>query len=153
VKERKLTSTVHSPKSRRPKAGKAESAFGKGRASELLVAAKLLPLGFDIFFPFSDRSAVDLIVSHKTATHRLQIKSRWDPYTDRGTPIMLGKWNPNLVDFLIVFLAPDSYYVIPVDEIPTGKFNLSLFPYGFSGRKPVKLYEQFKNQWNLLKKS
>ena len=141
------------PRSKRPRAGKGEIAFEKGRASELLVAAKLLPLGFDIFFPFSDRSAVDLIASYKTATHRLQIKSRWHPYKNRGTPIMLGKWNPNLVDFLIVFLAPDSYYVIPVDEIPAGKFNLSLFPYGLSGRKPAKLYEQFKNQWNLLKKS
>ena len=153
MKKRKPTSTGRLPRSKRPRAGKGEIAFEKGRASELLVAAKLLPLGFDIFFPFSDRSAVDLIASQKTATHRLQIKSRWHPYKNRGTPIILGKWNPDLVDFLIVYIAPDNYYVIPVEDIPAGKFNLCFFPFGETRRKAARCYDHYRDCWNLLKKS
>tara|TARA_R100001594_G_scaffold18177_1_gene36311 strand:+ start:1159 stop:1359 length:201 start_codon:yes stop_codon:yes gene_type:complete len=66
---------------------------------------------------------------------------------------MLGKWNPDLVDFLIVYLAPDYFYVIPVKDIPAGQFNICFFPFGQTSRKAARSYDHYRDCWNLLKKS
>jgi len=151
VSGKKPTSTGRSPRSRRRPAGKTDPNFSKGRAGELLVAAKLLCLGYDVYFPISDRTAVDLIATCNQQTLRVQVKSRWDPVKNRGTHVMLGKWDPSLVDFLIVYLHPALYYVIPVDEIEEGRFNMCLFPYGKSSRKAGQYFEEFLGRWDLLK--
>jgi hypothetical protein len=151
VSGKKPTSTEHLPKPKRQPAGKTDPNFSKGRAGELLVAAKLLYLGFDVFFPISDRTAVDLIATHRQQTLRVQVKSRWDPLKNKGTHVMLGKWDPSLVDVLIVYLHPALYYVIPVEEIEGGRFNLCFFPYGKSRRRAGQYFEEYLGRWDLLK--
>jgi len=151
VSGKKPTSTGRSPRSRRGPAGKTEPNFSKGRAGELLVAAKLLHLGFDVFLPISDRTAVDLIATCNQQTLRVQVKSRWDPVKNRGTQVLLGKWDPSLVDVLIVYLHPAIYYVIPVDELEAGRFSLCLFPYGRGRKRAGQCLEEFFGRWDLLK--
>ena len=148
---KKTTSTEHLPKPKRQPAGKTDPNFSKGRTGELLVAAKLLYLGFDVFFPISDRTAVDLIATHRQQTLRVQVKSRWDPLKNKGTHVMLGKWDPSLVDVLIVYLHPALYYVIPVQAIEGGRFNLCFFPYGKSRRRAGQYFEEYLGRWDLLK--
>ena len=116
-----------------------------------MVAAKLLYLGYDVYFPISDRTAVDLIATCNQQTLRVQVKSRWDPVKNKGTHVMLGKWDRSLVDFLIVYLHPALYYVIPVDEIEEGRFNMCFFPYGKSSRRAGQYFEEFLVGWDLLK--
>jgi hypothetical protein len=65
--------------------------------------------------------------------------------------VVLGRWDPDLVDFLIVYLRPDFFYVIPVNEILTGKFALSFFPYGKTHRKAEQYFETYLGRWDLLK--
>jgi len=64
---------------------------------------------------------------------------------------MLGKWDPSLVDVLIVYLHPALYYVIPVNEIEGGRFNMCFFPYGKSRRRAGQYFEEFLGRWDLLK--
>lgn len=151
MKGKNPTSTGHSPRSRRRPAGKTEPNFFKGRAGELLVAAKLLNLGFDVFLPISDRTAVDLIATQRQQTLRVQVKSRWDPLKNKGTQILLGRWDPSLVDLLIIYLHPAIYYIIPVEELDAGRFSLCLFPYGRGRKRAGQCLEEFFGRWDLLK--
>jgi hypothetical protein len=81
----------------------------------------------------------------------VQVKSRWDPVKNRGTQVLLGKWDPSLVDVLIVYIHPAIYYVIPVDELEAGRFSFCLFPYGRGRKRPGQCLEQFLGRWDLLK--
>lgn len=147
---KKPTSTEHLASSTR--SDEADGRFSVGRAAELLVASRLVELGMNVFFPFSDRSPVDLIGVWKGQTQRIQVKARWQPRVGAGQDVTVNGVNSSNADALIVYLnkPTPSFYIIPateIDEVSTVMF----YPFGRSGKTPRRYWDEWRDRWDILK--
>ena len=150
MNEKKPTSTELSASS--PKNLEADGRFNVGRSAELLVGARLVELGFNIFFPFSDRSPVDLVSVWKGQTQRIQVKARWSPRVGAGQDITVRGVGSSNTDALVVYLdkpAP-SFYIIPAKELD-GVTTMMFYPAGRSGKKPRRYWDEWRDRWDILK--
>jgi hypothetical protein len=141
VNEQKLTPTGHWERSNR-----------SGRAGELVVGARLIELGFELFWPVNDRPSIDVISVWKdSVVNRVQIKTKNLPRdTQLSQEVRVGGTDVRKYDFLIAYLVTQTaFYVLPADQIKT-KINILFYPNG----KTTKIendYESFRDAWHLLK--
>tara|TARA_R110000824_G_scaffold95166_2_gene228967 strand:- start:280 stop:741 length:462 start_codon:yes stop_codon:yes gene_type:complete len=152
VNEKKPISTELSASSIRSQ--EVDGRFNVGRAAELLVAARLVELGLSVFFPFSDRSPVDLIGVWKGKTQRIQVKARWQPRAGAGQDITVSGVNSSNADALVVYIdnpAP-SFYIIPAKELD-GVSTMVFYPGGRSAKRPKKYWDEWRDRWDILKRS
>lgn len=152
MNEKKPTSTEPSASSIRSL--EVDGRFNVGRAAELLVAARLVELGFSVFFPFSDRSPVDLISSWEGHAQRIQVKARWKPRGGAGQDVTISGVSSSNTDALVVYIdnpAP-SFYIIPAKELD-GITTLIFYPTGRSIKTPKKYWDEWRDRWDILKGS
>jgi hypothetical protein len=141
VNEQKLTPTGHWERSNR-----------SGRAGELVVGARLIELGFELFWPVNDRPSIDVISVWKdSVVNRVQIKTKNLPRdTQLSQEVRVGGTDVKKYDFLIAYLVTQTaFYVLPADRIKS-KMNILFYPNG----KTTKIendYESFRDAWHLLK--
>jgi hypothetical protein len=141
VNEQKLTPTGHWERSNR-----------SGRAGELVVGARLIELGFELFWPVNERPSIDVISVWKdSVVNRVQIKTKNLPRdTQLSQEVRVGGTDVRKYDFLIAYLVTQTaFYVLPADQIKT-KINILFYPNG----KTTKIendYESFRDAWHLLK--
>ena len=151
MSEKKPTSTAHSTSSR---SVEVDGRFNVGRAAELIVAARLVELGLDVFFPFSDRSPVDLIGVWEGHPQRIQVKARWQPGVGAGQDVTVSAVNSSNADALVVYIdkpAP-SFYIIPAKEVD-GISTMVFYPGGRSGKTPRRYWDEWRDRWDILKRS
>tara|TARA_R110000822_G_scaffold76725_2_gene184492 strand:+ start:473 stop:937 length:465 start_codon:yes stop_codon:yes gene_type:complete len=129
-----------------------EGRFKVGRSAELLVAARLVDLGFDVFFPFSDRSPVDLIGVWEGHPQRIQVKARWQPRVGAGQDVTASGVNSSNADALVVYLnnPTPSFYIIPAKEINEVS-TVMFYPAGRSGKTPRRYWDEWRDRWDILK--
>ena len=152
MSENELTSTEHSERSLQ-RSQEVDDRFNAGRSAELLVGARLAELGFDIFYPFSDRTPVDLVSVWKSHAIRIQIKARWLPRDRGGATIIASGVTPQNADVLIAYLhKPEGYYIIPTAELGGAK-TLIFYPSGRSQKSPHKYWDEWRDRWDILKKA
>jgi hypothetical protein len=152
VSEKKPTFTGRSESSVL-KSLESDGRFNVGRAAELLVAARLVELGFSVFFPFSDRSPVDLISSWEGHAQRVQVKARWKPRGGAGQDITITGVSSSNADALIVYIhKPPSFYIIPTKELGRAS-TLIFYPSGRSTKRPKKYWDEWRDRWDILKSS
>ena len=141
VSEQKPTPTGHWDRSSR-----------SGRAGELVVGARLIELGFELFWPINDRPSIDVISVWKdSVVNRVQIKTKSLPRdTQLSQEVRVGGTDVRKYDFLIAYLVTQTaFYVLPADQIKS-KSNILFYPNG----KTTKIendYESFRDAWHLLK--
>ena len=141
VTEQKLTPTGHWERSNR-----------SGRAGELVVGARLIELGFELFWPVNDRPSIDVISVWKdSVVNRVQIKTKSLPRdTQLSQEVRVGGTDVKKYDFLIAYLVTQTaFYVLPADRIKA-KMNILFYPNG----KTTQIendYESFRDAWHLLK--
>ena len=151
MSEKKPTSTELSTSSR---SVDVDGRFNVGRAAELIVAARLVELGLDVFFPFSDRSPVDLIGVWEGHPQRIQVKARWQPRVGAGQDVTVSAVNSSNADALVVYIdkpAP-SFYIIPAKEVD-GISTMVFYPGGRSGKTPRRYWDEWRDRWDILKRS
>lgn len=123
-----------------------------GRAGELVVGARLIELGFELFWPVNDRPSIDVISVWKdSAVNRVQIKTKSLPRdTQLSQEVRVGGTDAKKYDFLIAYLVTQTaFYVLPADRIKS-KMNILFYPNG----KTTKIendYEAYRDAWHLLK--
>ena len=141
MNEQKPTPTGHWERSNR-----------SGRAGELVVGARLIELGFELFWPVNDRPSIDVISVWKdSVVNRVQIKTKSLPRdTQLSQEVRVGGTDAKKYDYLIAYLVTQTaFYVLPADQIKS-KTNILFYPNG----KTAKIendYESFRDAWHLLK--
>ena len=132
--------------------GQWERSNRSGRAGELVVGARLIELGFELFWPVNDRPSIDVVSVWKdSVVNRVQIKTKNLPRdTQLSQEVRVGGTDVRKYDFLIAYLVTQTaFYVLPADQIKT-KINILFYPNG----KTTKIendYESFRDAWHLLK--
>ena len=132
--------------------GQWEKSNRSGRAGELAVGARLVELGFDLFWPVNDRPSIDVVtVWRDSVVNRVQVKTKnLTRDTQLSQEVRVGGTDAKKYDFLIAYLVTQTaFYVLPADQIKT-KMNILFYPNG----KTTKLendYESFRDAWHLLK--
>ena len=132
--------------------GQWERSNRSGRAGELVVGARLIELGFELFWPVNDRPSIDVVSVWKdSVVNRVQIKTKNLPRdTQLSQEVRVGGTDAKKYDFLIAYLVTQTaFYVLPAEEIKT-KINILFYPNG----KTTKIendYESFRDAWHLLK--
>ena len=153
VSENERMSTADSERSKRLVSPEADDRFNTGRAAELLVGARLVELGFNIFFPFSDRSPVDLISLWDEHTYRIQVKARWQHRECAGQDIGVATVNKSNADVVVAYIhKAKSFYVIPTKELGSST-HLIFYPFGRSQKPPKKYWDEWRDRWDILKKA
>ena len=129
-----------------------ERSHRSGRAGELAVGARLVELGFDLYWPVNDRPSIDVVTVWKdSVVNRIQIKTKNLPRdTQLSQEVRVGGTDVKKYDFLIAYLVTQTaFYVLPADQIKS-KLNILFYPNG----KTTKIendYESFRDAWHLLK--
>ena len=141
MSEQKPTPTGHWERSNR-----------SGRAGELVVGARLIELGFELFWPINERPSIDVVCVWKdSVVNRVQIKTKNLPRdTQLSQEVRVGGTDVKKYDFLIAYLVTQTaFYVLPADQIKT-KMHILFYPNG----KTTQIehdYESFRDAWHLLK--
>ena len=152
MNEKKPTSTELSESSNQ-RSLEADDRFNIGRAAELIVAARLVEMGFNIFFPFSDRSPVDLVSIWKGHTQRIQVKARWQSREAEGQDVRVVGVDSESADTLVVYIhKPPTLYIIPTSALD-GATTLIFYPSGRSRKPPKKYWDEWRDRWDILKRS
>ena len=123
-----------------------------GRAGELVVGARLIELGFELFWPVNERPAIDVISVWKdSVVNRVQVKTKSLPRdTQLSQEVRVGGTDVRKYDFLIAYLVTQTaFYVLPADQIKS-KSNILFYPNGKTS-KIENDYESFRDAWHLLK--
>ena len=107
-----------------------------------------------VFFPFSDRSPVDLIGIWKGQTQRIQVKARWQPRVGAGQDVTVSAVNSSNADALVVYIdkPTPSFYIIPAGEVD-GITTMVFYPGGRSGKTPRRYWDEWRDRWDILKRS
>ena len=132
--------------------GQWERASRSGRAGELVVGARLIELGFELFWPVNDRPSIDVVSVWKdSVVNRVQIKTKNLPRdTQLSQEVRVGGTDVKKYDFLIAYLVTQTaFYVLPAEAIKT-KMNVLFYPNGKTA-KVENDYESFRDAWHLLK--
>ncbi len=123
-----------------------------GEAGELLIAAKLVELGFDVYWAANQNSHDFDLVSHfQGKLNRIQVKTRSIPRKLRiGQDVKIdGGKNFKNYDFLICHLMHhNATYVLPAEAAKAN--NISFYPDGLTDRGEGR-YEQYRDAWHLLR--
>lgn len=126
--------------------------FRAGSTGELLVAAKLVELGFDVFWAANQNTAdFDIIAHYRGKLNRIQIKTKSLPRTNSlGQDVRCdGDHGRRNYDFLICHLLHHgATYVLPAEAAV--KKHLTFYPDGLTTRT-VNSYEEYRDAWHLLK--
>lgn len=119
-----------------------------GIASEAVVMARLIQLGFDVSIPFGDNARYDLVVDDGTRLTRVQIKTgRLLPggieFNPRSVSARSGErrgYQGQADDFLVYCPQTDEVYRVPVEDCAgTERVVLSINPeYAARKRTPVR---------------
>ena len=117
-----------------------------------MVGARLIELGFELFWPVNDRPSIDVISVWKdSVVNRVQIKTKSLPRdTQLSQEVRVGGTDAKKYDFPIAYLVTQTaFYVLPADRIKS-KMNILFYPNG----KTTKIendYEAYRDAWHLLK--
>lgn len=131
-----------------------------GTATELIVKAKLLTLGFDVWAPVMDRHRSDLAVLVGARLIRIQTKTAgFDQKSQRYRAGLFSKrkgifvrYDDSEFEFFIVKCAGiEEYYVIP-SSVGNKVGYVNLYPHreALMGRRST--YEQYRNQFDVFRK-
>lgn len=140
-------------------AGERSTPLATGTATELLVAAKLLLLGFDVWKPVMDRHRSDLGVFVNDRIVRLQTKmAGYDTKHDRYRAILMTKKKGRAVryqdgefEFFVVKCAGlEDYYVIP-SAVGNRTGQAIVYPTRDRLSVPRKSLEKYRNNFDLLR--
>ena len=106
-----------------------------GEVGELLIAAKLVELGFDVYWAANQNSHAFDFVSH---------------FRGIGQDVKIdGGKNFKNYDFLICHLMHhNATYVLPAEAAKAN--NISFYPDGLTDRGEGR-YEQYRDAWHLLR--
>jgi len=132
--------------------GQWEKSHRNGRAGELAVGARLVELGFDLYWPVNDRPSIDVITVWKdSVVNRVQIKTKNLPRdTHLSQEVRVGGTDAKKYDFLIAYLVTQTaFYVLPASQVKA-KTNILFYPNG----KTTKIendHESYRDAWHLLK--
>ena len=123
-----------------------------GEVGELLIAAKLVELGFDVYWAANQNShAFDLVSHFRGKLNRIQVKTRSIPRKLRiGQDVKVdGEKNFKNYDFLICHLHHhNATYVLPAEAAKAN--NITFYPDGLTDTA-VSSYEKYRDAWHLLK--
>ena len=123
-----------------------------GEVGELLIAAKLVELGFDVYWAANQNShAFDLVSHFRGKLNRIQVKTRSIPRKLRiGQDVKVGgEKNFKNYDFLICHLHHhNATYVLPAEAAKAN--NITFYPDGLTDTA-VSSYEEYRDAWHLLK--
>ena len=122
-----------------------------GRVAEFVVGARLVELGFDLFWPVNDQPPIDVVTVWKSVTKRIQIKSKNTPRDSQlSQEVRVDSLDCKKCDFLIAYLAPQTaFYVLPAKTV-AGQKTILFYPNGKSSRVEND-YEKFRDAWHLLR--
>jgi len=139
----------------------------KGNIAETFVLANLIKEGFTVSIPYGENSRYDLIIETKNGLKKIQIKYI-SKRKDRGyyvLPLKSVRANKNRnriipytsdqVDFMIGYcIDNNSCYIVPMYKLNI-KNEIHIWigkkPTGKNQFKPTNT-EQYKNNWDLLRK-
>jgi PD-(D/E)XK endonuclease len=127
----------------------------RGEWVELCFAAKAIEAGLRVSRPYGDSDRYDSVVEYSGNMNRVQIKStayrRPESGAYRANEICnrMGPYTTTDIDFLAMFVVPESvWYIIPVQAI-AGRKSVSFRPHDPNHRSH---YEQYREAWHLLKR-
>ena len=129
-----------------------EKSQRSGRAGELAVGARLVELGFDLYWPVNDRPSIDVISVWKDSVgNRVQIKTKNLPRdTHLRQEVRVGGTDAKKYDYLIAYLVTQTaFYVLPASRVKA-KTNILFYPNGLTA-KVENDHESFRDAWHLLK--
>ena len=129
-----------------------EKQIRNGRAGELAVGARLVELGFDLFWPVNDQPPIDVISVYKSVIKRIQIKTKTQPrQTQLSQEMRVDTVDCKKCDFLICYLVGQfAFYVLPVKAI-AGQKTALFYPNGKTNRTDRHDYENYRDAWHLLR--
>lgn len=121
-----------------------------GAVGELIVAARLVELGFDIFWPANEAATgVDFICSWHGLLNRIQIKTKFVPRTNATGQDVKCESDPKMYDYLVCYLHHHhATYVLPSSAAKTK--NLTFYPDGLTNHVNAN-YEEYRDAWHLLR--
>jgi hypothetical protein len=128
----------------------------KGEWAESFFETCALALEFNCAKPAGDSAAFDRITEHEGNMLRVQVKSAWETsrngYTLNTAPSDKSiTYTDEHIDVFAGLVVPeDTWYIIPVSEIPKKQKTISVYP-GASKRGSQRRYEKFRECWHLLK--
>tara|TARA_Y100000593_G_scaffold8945_1_gene16307 strand:- start:39 stop:404 length:366 start_codon:yes stop_codon:yes gene_type:complete len=119
--------------------------------AELAVAARLVELGFDLFWPVNEQPPIDVITVWKSVIKRIQIKSKNSPRDSQlSQEVRIDTLDSKKCDFLIAYLARQTaFYVLPTSVVKNKK-TLVFYPNGKTARVEHD-YEKYRDAWHLLR--
>ena len=129
-----------------------EKSQRSGRAGELAVGARLVELGFDLYWPVNDRPSIDVISVWKdSVVNRVQIKTKNLPRdTHLSQEVRVGGTDAKKYDYLIAYLVTQTaFYVLPASRVKA-KTNILFYPNGLTA-KVENDHESFRDASHLLK--
>jgi len=118
----------------------------------MVVGARLVELGFDLFWPVNDRPAIDLITVWKDAVvNRIQIKTKNLPRENQlSQEVRAVNADPKKYDYLIAYLASQTaFYILPALAVKTRK-TLIFYPNGKTNKVECD-YEPYRDAWHQLR--
>jgi len=117
----------------------------------MVVGARLVELGFDLFWPVNDRPAIDLITVWKDAVvNRIQIKTKNLPRENQLSQEVRANADPKKYDYLIAYLATQTaFYILPALAVKTRK-TLIFYPNGKTNKVECD-YEPYRDAWHQLR--
>jgi hypothetical protein len=131
-----------------------ERSIRSGRTGELVVGARLVELGFDLFWPVNEQPPIDLISVWKdTVVNRVQIKTKSIPRESQlSQEVRVGGTDAKKYDYLIAYLVTQTaFYVVPAKRVCTGsRKNLIFYPNGKTSCVEQDL-EEYRDAWHLLR--
>jgi len=133
----------------------------RGERAELQFMLRAASHSLTVSKPWGDSARFDFIVTWRHTSNRIQVKSTIQfargayiavitPYhRDKHGRLTPRPYTRAQIDFFAIYLVPeDTWYIIPRDQLPRSRTNLSLNP-----SAPGSRYFPFKEAWPLLKKS
>ena len=117
-----------------------------------MVGARLIELGFELFWPVNDRPSIDVVSVWKdSVVNRVQIKTKNLPRdTQLSQEVRVGGTDAKKYDFLIAYLVTQTaFYILPAEAIKT-KMHILFYPNGKTAQIEND-YESFRDAWHLLK--
>ena len=122
-----------------------------GRVAEFVVGARLVELGFDLFWPVNDQPPIDVVTVWKSVVHRVQIKSKNAPRDSQlSQEVRVESLDCKKCDFLIAYLSTQTaFYVLPTSAVKNKK-TLVFYPNGKTARVEND-YEKYRDAWHLLR--
>ena len=132
--------------------GQWEKSNRSGRAGELVVAARLVELGFELYWPVNDRPAIDLISVWKdVVVNRIQVKTKNLPRENQlSQEVRAVGADPKKYDYLIAYLVTQTaFYILPATTVKSRK-TLTFYPNGKTTKVETD-YEPYRDAWHQLR--